>query len=72
MTKMKRRSHDCGYLSQDSFNQSFMFWQSEIVKNPGIWSNASGWQRFRLSFRDFFDAHSDVVADALHLSPGNK
>ncbi len=60
------------YLSQDSFNQSFIFWQSEIVKNPGLWSNASGWQRFRLSFRDFFDAHSDVVADALHLAPGNK
>ena len=60
------------YVSQDSFDKAFIWWQQKIISDPKLWRDGWSIEKIRLSVRDFFDAYAQSALDAISFSSGGK
>jgi hypothetical protein len=61
-----------GLDSQDSFNESFFFWQRKVVENPEMWRYGFSIEKLRLTLRDFADQYGQEIINAVKLTSNSE
>lgn len=53
------------FVSQDSFDRAFIWWQQKIILDPALWRHGWSVDRIRISVRDFFDRYGQAAMEAI-------